>query len=122
LGKGIGNTAAHEMGHHLEDYGATKGVGPLPNMDCGAGLENKLNQEFHVRTTTILFMRFSTAADFRSMERPAPVPCSFMEFPAELSGYLRNRPFTGTPAMLAGFKTMVRLEVAGITRVCAGGT
>jgi hypothetical protein len=43
LGKGIGNTAAHEMGHHLEDYGATSGIGVFPNMDCGASQENTLN-------------------------------------------------------------------------------
>jgi hypothetical protein len=40
--KGIGNSAAHEMGHHLEDYGATHGT-VFPNMDCGASSENRLN-------------------------------------------------------------------------------
>lgn len=43
LGKGIGNTAAHEMGHHLEDYGATRSIGVFPNMDCGASPDNKKN-------------------------------------------------------------------------------
>jgi hypothetical protein len=36
LGKGIGNAAAHEMGHHLEDIGAPSN-NIFPNMDCGAG-------------------------------------------------------------------------------------
>jgi hypothetical protein len=46
MGKGIGNTAAHEMGHHLEDFGAPTG-NVFPNMDCGASSENKLNPGVH---------------------------------------------------------------------------
>lgn len=42
LGKGIGNAAAHEMGHHLEDVGAAIG-NVFPNMDCGASSDNKKN-------------------------------------------------------------------------------
>jgi hypothetical protein len=43
LARGIGNAAAHEMGHHLEDYGAVRSIGVFPNMDCGASRDNKLN-------------------------------------------------------------------------------
>jgi len=43
LGKAIGNGAAHEMGHHLEDYGSTLPIGAFPNMDCGASPENNKN-------------------------------------------------------------------------------
>jgi len=42
LGTALGNTAAHEMGHHLEDYGAASG-NVFPNMDCGSSPENTLN-------------------------------------------------------------------------------
>ena len=43
LGKAIGNGAAHEIGHHLEDYGSTLPIGAFPNMDCGASPENIKN-------------------------------------------------------------------------------
>jgi hypothetical protein len=43
LGTGIGNAAAHEMGHHLEDYGSERSIGVFPNMDCGTSPSNKLN-------------------------------------------------------------------------------
>ena len=50
VGKGIGNTAAHEMGHHLEDYGAVHSIGVFPNMDCGASPDNKLT---HVKPNAV---------------------------------------------------------------------